>query len=62
MKKLSDGTLVSDRSYYFLLDWNENDNWGFLKANFNKNALNKLIRHEYQILWLHATTTEFNKI
>ena len=35
MKELSDGTQVTSRSYYFLLDFNDRDGWKTLVDNFN---------------------------
>lgn len=58
MKKLADGREVSARSYYYLLDWNERDEWRFMCDHLNKHRLCDLNIKEYTILWLHATTTE----
>ena len=30
MKTLSDGIEVSARSYYYMLDWNEVNEWGYM--------------------------------
>ena len=62
MKELLDGTKVSSKSYYYLLDWNDNDRWKFITSNFNTNRLHRLNINEYKILWKHATTDEFNKL
>jgi hypothetical protein len=58
MKTLSDGTNVSARSYYFLLDWNELNNKQFIFVQFGKERLCDLTRPEYKTLFKHATTTE----
>lgn len=60
MKTLSDGTEISQRSYYFLLEWNEQDKKDFMVAKFNKHRLFDLNIKEYVALFLHATTAEYN--
>lgn len=60
MKALSDKKNVSARSYYFLLDWNEQDERKFMSEKFNKHRLCDLTLDEYIILWLYATTSEYN--
>lgn len=60
MKTLKDGKQVSSKSYYFLLDWNEKNNWEFIIKEFNKNRLCDLNIEEYKKLWLHATNCEYN--
>jgi hypothetical protein len=62
MKTLSDNKNVSARSYYFLLDWNEQDEKKFISNKFNKNRLCDLTIDEYMILWLNATTEEHNRM
>lgn len=62
MKTLSDGTEVSSRSYYYLLDWNEVNEWRFMADTFKKAKLNELTFSEYKILFSHATKNEFNSI
>lgn len=60
MKELVDGKNVTSRSWYFLLDWNERDEWKFMSEKFNKTRLWSLELDEYMILWLNATTSEHN--
>ena len=55
MKMLSDGTIVIDRTFYYLLDWNDRDYWKFMTENFNKKRLMDLTLEEYKTLWEHAT-------
>jgi len=55
MKMLSDGTAVIDRTFYYLLDWNERNSWEFIKKNFGKMRLMDLTIEEYIILWKEAT-------
>jgi hypothetical protein len=52
MKKLSDNSKVTARSYYFLLDWNETNDWEFIRDHFKKDKLSELTLDEYRILWL----------
>lgn len=61
MKTLKDGSQVNSRSYYFLLDWNESNKKDFINTKFNKNSLYDLTLEQYSILWLQATTTEYNQ-
>jgi len=60
MKELSDGFEVSARSYYYLLDWNEVDEYKFITEKFNKIRLKDLILSEYKILFAHATQSDLN--
>ena len=60
MKTLSDGFEVSSRSYYYLLDWNEVDEWKFIAKEFGKGRLMDLTKEEYKILFNKATTSEMN--
>lgn len=62
MKTLADGTEVSARSYYYLLDWNERDNWHFIQTEFNKVRLCDLNRVDYKCLFNKATTQELNQM
>lgn len=59
MKTLSDNTQVSSKSYYFLLDWNEQNEKKFIFETFNKHRLCDLTINEYCVLWNHATTEEY---
>ena len=62
MKKLTDGCEVTDRTYYYLLDWNDDDNKKFISEKFNKQRLCDLSSQEYAILWKHAIKTEQIKL
>lgn len=62
MKKLIDGFEVSSRSYYYLLDWNELNEWEYIKQEFNKNRLCDLTRVEYKRLFNKATLQEMNQM
>ena len=62
MKILADGFTVSSKSYYFLLDWNDQNNKEFISEKFGKQRLCELDKEEYMILWLNATTNEYNQM
>lgn len=57
MKTLSDGIEVSARSYYYLLDWNEENKWEYI-SRWNKTRLCDLTIREYRNLFCYATQTE----
>lgn len=65
MKTLADGTEVSARSYYYLLDFNDITRWEYMIKHFDKNRLMDLTIDEYRELFTYATKTElewsFNK-
>lgn len=58
MKTLSDGIQVSARSYYYLLDWNETNEWKYLYSTFGKKRLCDLTIFQYRMLFCHATQIE----
>jgi hypothetical protein len=60
MKTLADGFEVSARSYYYLLDWNEVNEWKYMVQEFGKNRLMDLTRVEYKRLFNKATMSEMN--
>ena len=62
MKTLYDGTEVSARGYYYLLDWNEVDEYKFIVSNFSKSRLKDLNKEEYVILFEAATLSDLNKL
>ncbi len=64
MKKISNGngTEVSDRSYYFLLDWNEDDNWKYMQQEFGKMKLSELTTGQYRQLFKYASEYELNNM
>ena len=59
MKTLADGTQVSSKSYYYLLEFNEDDNWQFMKSQFDKDRLKDLTIKEYRLLFNLAAQEEF---
>lgn len=60
MKTLSDGKTVTSRSYYYLLDFNDFDNWKTISSMFGVMKLCDLTIKEYKELWNIATNKEFN--
>ena len=62
MKTLSDGYDVSSRSYYFLLDWNEVNDWNYITQKFQKSRLCDLTINEYKELWKYATQIEHENL
>lgn len=58
MKELSDGTQVTSRSYYFLLDFNDRDGWKTLVDNFNVRKLHDLNKEQYIKLFEMAVEAE----
>jgi len=62
MKTLSDGKNVSAKSYYFLLEWNEQNKKQYIQETFNKNRLCDLELSQYIILWDFATKDEQVKL
>ncbi len=58
MKTLADGTEVSARSYYYLLDWNELNEWYYMMQEFGKFKLMDLTIAEYYQLFNEATMSE----
>lgn len=58
MKALIDRHEVTERSFYFLLDWCEKDNWNYIDIKFNKRKLSSLTLLQYIRLWNYATKSE----
>ena len=58
MKKLIDDKEVSDRSYYYLLDWNDRDRWVYMLENFDTCRLCELELYQYIQLFEYATKQE----
>ena len=55
MKTINGNIEVSSRSYYYLLDWNEKDEWVYIHAQYNKGSLKDLTIEEYKQLFNYAT-------
>lgn len=58
MKKLADGTEVTSRSYYFLLDFNDRDNWKIMGDLWGIMKLHELNKHQYLYLFKKAIEQE----
>lgn len=58
MKTLIDNKKVSSSSYYYLLDWNEHNEWNFIKDNFQKSKLKDLTISEYLELFQYVASQE----
>jgi hypothetical protein len=62
MKTLADGTEVPSRIYYYLLDFNDCDNWATMKALFNKDKLKDLDIEDFLRLFKVASEKDFNTL
>lgn len=60
MKVLDDGTKVPSRIYYYLLDWNDQDNWKYVTTFFDKTKLHTLTAEQFKELFKHATIIDLN--
>lgn len=60
MERLSDGKEVSSRTYYYLLGWNEENEWEFMMKNFNKSKLSNLTLEEFTELFSYATQKDYD--
>lgn len=58
MKKLADGTNVSSRSYYFLLDFNDKNDWKNIMNLYGVTKLHLLTKHQYLYLFKQAVDIE----
>jgi len=58
MKELADGTKINSGSYYFLLDYNDRNNFEYLLKTFNNKKLCELNLDEYIDLYKHASDEE----
>ena len=55
MKIINGNIKVSSRSYHFLFDWNEQNKWEYLHAQYSKESLEDLTIDEYKQLFSYAT-------
>jgi len=62
MKTLADGYEVPSRIYYYLLDWNQQDNWRYITDNFGKELLKDLVREEFLELFEYATKVDLSRM
>lgn len=61
MKVLCDQTKVPSRLYYYLLDWNESNDWTHIRERFGKTQLSKLNRREFFTLLNTAMSEDLQK-
>lgn len=62
MKELNDGTLVTSRSYYFLLDWNDSNNFRYIVNVIGKPKLHLLNFNEYKNMFEFAAKHELKNL
>lgn len=62
MKTLNDGSIVSSRSYYYLLDWNDQDEHKTLFELYGVMKLSELSLSKYANLFYVATQSEFKNL
>lgn len=62
MKTLIDDTEVPARGYYFLLEWNEKDNWNTIQEKFGTGRLCELEISQYKELFKIATESDYNNL
>ncbi len=62
MKTLSDDKEVPARGYYYLLDWNEQNELNYIQRVFNKTRLADLTLHEYKMLFKYATSEDYKNL
>jgi hypothetical protein len=58
MKLTADGKEISSRIWYYLLDWNELDEWRSMKLIYKKDKLRDLTKA--QIVELFEIATQFD--
>lgn len=62
MKILADGTQVSSRSYYFLLDFNDRNSWEVISSLWGVMKLHELTKKQYIYLFEHAIAAELKSL
>jgi hypothetical protein len=62
MKTLTDGTEVTSRTYYYLLDFNDRYQWEYIVKKFSKTKLCDLNFEQYKELFIHATDVDRNDL
>lgn len=58
MYNSADGHAVPSRIWYYLLSFNEQDNWTFMLEEFNKNKLRDLTYSEFKTLFNFAVEVD----
>jgi len=62
MKRLSDDKEVLDSIYYYLLDFNERNDWQYMIRILNKTRLCDLTLSEFKMLFLYATSEDYKNL
>lgn len=62
MKKLADGTDVSSRGFYFLLDWNDRNDKKVMSNLYGEVKLKDLTLHQYLYMMKHAMADEIKNL
>ena len=62
MKTLADGSQVSARGFYFLLDWNDRNNKKIMSDLYGVMRLHELTKHQYIYLMEHAMVDDLKTL
>ena len=62
MKELADGTQVTSRGFYFLLDWNDQNEKRMMSDLYGVMRLRELTKHQYIYLMKHAMADDFKQL
>lgn len=62
MKTLADGSQVSSGSFYFLLDFNDKDNWNIISGLWGEKKLSELNIQQYIYLFKKACAVEIKSL
>ena len=62
MKQLIDDTQVDSRTYYYLLDFNDRDNWDTILTLFDTGKLCELEISQFTELFRIATQQDLDKL
>ena len=62
MKELADGSQVSSRGFYFLLDWNDRNNKQVMFNLYGIMRLHELSKHQYTYLMKYAMAEELKSL
>lgn len=58
MKTLSNGTEVPSRCFYYLLEWNEQNNWELIQSISNQQSLTNLNHEQFWTLFRMAVNAD----
>lgn len=62
MKRLSDNKEVLDIIYCYLLQWNARNKKEYMSRMFGKDKLDDLTLPEFKMLFLYATSEDYNAL